>query len=219
AGVWGWTEWGRVWWGGGRAGAPGRGGREPAAARPARAGRPRRVQARRCRSSRRQPPRVLGSSGRGAGRLELLVFPLEALELFLEGDHLQLAADHDLLELLEVEDLLLQVGLRPLEIAHDLLISAHISEDADGADYFPVRVPEGRGVQRCRDDLPRGAAWIQARVSGDAVFDDLAEGSRELARLLGADEAGERLLDHLVLAEGGQARTGLVRLDDLPLQV
>src|SRR5207302_4998231 len=69
--------------------------------------------------------------------------PLQALELLLEGDHLQLAADDDLLELLEVEDLLLQLPLRLLEVAHDLLVLAHVAEDADRADHLPVGVTEG----------------------------------------------------------------------------
>src|SRR5213592_2166353 len=93
---------------------------------------------RRCSSPRRPTPQVLQPSGRGTGRLELLVLPLQALELLLECDHLQLRADDDLLELLEVEDLLLQLGLRLLEVLHDLFIGAHVTEDADRANYFPV---------------------------------------------------------------------------------
>src|SRR5204863_5228213 len=184
------------------------------------AGRPGRPRARRAGPRRlRKTPSDPRSSGRGAGRLELLVLPLEALELLLERDHLQLTADDDLFELLEIEDLLLQLGLRLLEIAHDLLVSAHVAEDADGTDHLAVRVPERRGVQCRRDDLAGGATPIEARVSGDAVLDDLAQGGRELARLLGADEAREGLLDDLVLAEAEQLGDGLVGLDDLALEI
>src|SRR5205814_7904909 len=63
---------------------------------------------------------------------------LHPLELLLERDHLQLAADDDLLELLQVEDLLLKLRLRLLEVLHDLFIGAHVTEDADRANYFPV---------------------------------------------------------------------------------
>src|SRR5256714_7891920 len=55
--------------------------------------------------------------------------------------------------------------------------------------------------------------------SGDAVLDDLAEGGRELFRLLGTDEARERLLDDLVLAEAEQLGHGVVGLEDLALEV
>src|SRR5439155_13320069 len=91
--------------------------------------RPRRCRHPRCRRSRRRTPQLLRSSGRGAGRLELLVLPLEVLELLLERDHFQLAADDDLLELLEVEDLLLQLGLGLLEVPDDLLVGSHVTED------------------------------------------------------------------------------------------
>src|SRR5256714_13190240 len=55
--------------------------------------------------------------------------------------------------------------------------------------------------------------------SGDAVLDDLAKGGRELARLLGTDEARERLLDDLVLAEAEQLGNGVVGLNDLAFEV
>ena len=66
---------------------------------------------------------------------------------------------------------------------------------------------------------PVAARGVQASVARDAALDDLTESGRELARLLLADEAGERLLDHLVAAEPEELRDGLVRLEDLPLEV
>jgi hypothetical protein len=51
------------------------------------------------------------------------------------------------------------------------------------------------------------------------VLDDLSERGRELARLLGADEARERLLDDLVLAEAEELADRVVRLEDLALEV
>src|SRR5213593_3665806 len=93
--------------------------------------------------------------------LELLA---EGLHLLLQGNHLELATHDHLLELLEVEDLLLQLPLRGPEVAHDALVGTHVAQDADGADHLAVEVPQRRGVERRRDDLPGGAARIQARV-------------------------------------------------------
>src|SRR5207237_1366707 len=159
------------------------------------------------------------SSGRGARRLQLLSLPAQILQLLLERDHLQLAADDDFLELLEIEDLLLELRLRALEVAHDLLVRAHVAEDSDRADHVALRVAQGGGVQRRRDDLAGGAARVEDGVPGDAALDHLTERRRELARLLGADEARQRLLDDLVLAEAEQLRDGVDRLDRISIEV
>ena len=39
-----------------------------------------------------------------------IAFPLKGSDLFLQRDHFELTSDHDLFELLKVEDLLLQLG-------------------------------------------------------------------------------------------------------------
>src|SRR5213594_3322661 len=143
----------------------------------------------------------------------------QALQLLFQGDHLQLAPDHHLLELLEVQDLFLQLGLGLLEVAHHLLVGPHVAEDADGADDLAVGVAEGGGVESGGDDLAAGAAGVQAGVAGDAPGDDLAEGGGELAGLLGTDEAGERLLEQLVWAEAQERRHRVVSLQDLPFEV
>src|SRR2546428_786592 len=151
------------------------------------------------------------------GRPPLQLFP-QAFQLPLEGDHLELAADDHLLELLEVQDLLLQLGLGLLEVADHLLVGAHVAEDADGADDLAV-IAEGGGVEGGGDDLAAGAAGVEAGVAGDAARDDLAEGGGELTGLLGADEARERLLQHLVGAEAEELGDGVVGLEDLALEV
>src|SRR3989442_303881 len=151
------------------------------------------------------------------GRPPLQLFP-QAFQLPLEGDHLELAADDHLLELLEVQDLLLQLGLGLLEVADHLLVGAHVAEDADGADDLAV-IAEGGGVEGGGDDLAAGAAGVEAGVVGDAGRDGLAEGGGELTGLLGADEAGERLLQHLVGAEAEELGDGVVGLEDLALEV
>jgi hypothetical protein len=51
------------------------------------------------------------------------------------------------------------------------------------------------------------------------VLDDLLQGCGELAGLLGADEARQGLLDDLVPTEAEQLGDGVVRLQDLALQV
>src|SRR5262245_47287763 len=155
----------------------------------------------------------------GAVGPECLDFGLEALELLLERDHLQLAADDDLLELLEVEDLVLELGLGLLEVAHDGLVLTHVAEHADRTDHVPVSVRESGGVERRGDDLAGRRARVQARVAGHATLDDLAQGGRELARLLDTDEARERLFDDLVSAEAEQLGDGVVGLEDLALEV
>src|SRR5438445_2821882 len=143
----------------------------------------------------------------------------QAVERLLQGDHLELAPDHHLLEFLEVQDLLLQLRLGLLEVPDHLLVGPHVAEDADGADDLTVGVAEGGGVESGGDDLAAGAAGVQAGVAGDAPGDDLAEGGGELAGLLGADEAGERLLEQLVWAEAQERRHRVVSLQDLPFEV
>src|SRR2546422_728112 len=50
-------------------------------------------------------------------------------------------------------------------------------------------------------------------------IDHLAEGGGELPSLRGADEARERLFEHLVLAEAEELGDGVVGLEDLALEV
>src|SRR5262249_43740889 len=76
-----------------------------------------------------------------------------------------------------------------------------------------------RRVQRRWDDLPAGASGVEAGVAGDALGDHLAEGGGELARLLGADEARQRLLDQLRRPGAQELRDGGGGLQDLALQV
>src|SRR2546425_1135525 len=155
---------------------------------------------------------------RSSPRSVLRLLP-QALQLLFQGDHLQLAPDHHLLELLEVEDLFLQLGLGLLKVAHHLLVGAHVAQDADGADDLAVGVAKGGGVEGGGDDLAAGAAGVEAGVAGDAALDDFAQGGGELPGLLGADEARERLLDQLVGTEAEQAEDRVVGLEDLAFQV
>src|SRR6059036_3840192 len=143
----------------------------------------------------------------------------QALNLLFEGDHLQLAADDYFFEFLEVQDLLLELALGLLQVANHLLVFAHVAQDADGADHPAARVAQRRGVEGRGDHLPAGAAGVQVRVAGDAALDDLAEGRGELACLLGADEAGQRLLEQLVGPEAEQRGDGVIGLQDLALEV
>src|SRR6266550_3589952 len=143
----------------------------------------------------------------------------QALELLFEGDHLQLAADDYFFEFLEIQDLLLELALGLLQVANHLLVFAHVAQDADGADHPAARVSQRRGVEGRGDYLPAGAAGVQVRVAGDAALHDLAEGRGELACLLGADEAGQRLLEQLVRAEAEQRGDRVVGLEDLALEV
>src|SRR5205807_9397838 len=64
------------------------------------------------------------------------------LQLLFEGDHLELAADDDFLEFLEIQDLLLQLALGLLQVANHLLVFAHVAQDADGADHPAARVAQ-----------------------------------------------------------------------------
>src|SRR5437762_1171311 len=143
----------------------------------------------------------------------------QALQLLFQGDHLQLAPDHHLLELLQVQDLFLQLGLGLLEVAHHLLVGAHVAQDADGADDLAVGVAQGGGVEGGGDDRAAGAARVEPGVAGDAALDHLAEGGGELPGLLGADEARERLLEELVGAEAEERGHRVVGLQDLALEI
>src|SRR5213078_1881785 len=51
------------------------------------------------------------------------------------------------------------------------------------------------------------------------AFNHFAECSRELPRFFGADEARQRLLEHLVLAKPEQLRNRIVGLQDLAFEV
>src|SRR5439155_11704548 len=126
-----------------------------------------------------------------AQSLHALAFRLlpQALQLLFEGDHLQLAADHDLLELLQVQDLLLQLRLGLLEVAHYLLVGPHVAQDANGTDHLAVGTAQGGGVQGGGDDLPARAARVQDHVPHDTPLDHFAQRRGEFPRFLGADEA------------------------------
>src|SRR3989442_740087 len=153
-----------------------------------------------------------GRSGQASFRLQPLQFLPLALQLPFQGDHLELAADDDLLEFLEVEDLLLQFRLGLLEVADDLLVGTHVAQDADGPDHLSVGVAQNRGVERRGDDFPTGAAGVEARVARHAARHHLAQRGGELPGLLRADKARERLLDQLVRAEAQQGEDRVVGL-------
>src|SRR6266850_1129752 len=142
-----------------------------------------------------------------------------ALQLLLESDHLQLAADDHFLEFFEVQNLLLQLALGLFQVAHHLFVRAHVAQDTDGADHLAVGVAQGGGVEGGGDDLAAGAAGVEARVARDTPRHDLPERRRELPGLLGADEARERLLDQLVRAEAEEREDGIVGLENLALEV
>src|SRR2546427_614938 len=142
-----------------------------------------------------------------------------ALQLLLESDHLQLAADDHFLEFFEVQNLLLQLALGLFQVAHHLFVRAHVAQDTDGADHLAVGVAQGGGVEGGGDDLSAGTPGVEPGIAGDAALDHLAEGGGELPGLLGADEPRERLLEHLVLAEAEELGDGVVGLEDLALEV
>src|SRR5216684_3855553 len=149
----------------------------------------------------------------------LVQFPSEILNLFLQRDHLEFTAYHHFLELLQIQNLLLQLGLRCLQVAYHLLIGAHVAQNADGADNLPVRVAQRRGVECRRNHFVRGAARVQPGIARGAALDHLAQGSEELSRLFGADKARERLLQHLVWTEAEQLVDRVIRLQDFSFQV
>src|SRR3989454_882406 len=182
-----------------------------------------------------------GRSGQASFRLQPLQFLPLALQVSFQGDHLELAADDDLLEFLEVEDLLLQFRLGLLEVADDLLVGTHVAQDADGPDHLSVGVAQSGGVQARRDDLSAGAAGVEDDVARDTAmigaqrgrglarlvraspcvlaFDDLAQRGQELAGFFGRDDARKRLLDQLVRAEAEQGGDRVVGLEDFALEV
>src|SRR3989454_140151 len=160
-----------------------------------------------------------GRSGQASFRLQPLQFLPLALQVSFQGDHLELAADDDLLEFLEVEDLLLQFRFGLLEVADDLLVGTHVAQDADGPDHLSVGVAQSRGVERRGDDFPAGAAGVEARVARHAPCHHLAQCGGELPCLLRADEALERLLEDLVRPEAQQRGHRVVGLEDFALEV
>src|SRR5206468_636253 len=143
----------------------------------------------------------------------------QALQLLLEGDHLQLAADDHFLEFLEVQNLLLQLAFGFFQVAHHLFVRAHVAQDTDGADHLAVGIAQGGGVEGGGDHLSARAPGVEAGITRDAALDHLAQGGGELPGLLGADEARERLLEHFVLAEAEELGDGVVGLEDLALEV
>jgi len=111
-----------------------------------------------------------------------------------------------------VLDQALGVGARFVELAH-------VAQDADDADDLALGSPEGGGVESGGDHLAGGAAGIEADVASDAAVDDLAQGDHQFVRFGQADEARQRLLQDLVLAESEQLGDGIVGLEDFALQV
>src|SRR5213593_2549616 len=93
------------------------------------------------------------------------------------------------LEFFEIQTLLLQFALGLLQVPDDLLVLAHVTQDAEGADNLAIRVAQGGGVKRRGDDFPARASWIEPGVAGDAPLHHFSQRRRELARLLRADEA------------------------------
>src|SRR5438046_5731648 len=96
---------------------------------------------------------------------------------------------------------------------------AHVAQDADRPDHLAVRATQGGGVQAGGNDLAAGAPRVEARVPRDTTLHHLVHGVHDLARLLRADEAGERLLEQLVGAEAEELRYRLVGLQDTTLEV
>src|SRR5437773_5731155 len=122
----------------------------------------------------------------------------QALQLLLEGDHLQLAADDHFLEFLKVQNLLLQLALGLLQVANHLLVLAHVTQDADGADHLAVRVAQGGRVEGRRDHFAARAPRVEPGVAGDAARHDLPQRGQEGPGLFGRADARERLLEQLV---------------------
>src|SRR5207249_2269652 len=127
-----------------------------------------------------------------------------------------------------LEDLALEVGDEDgvgrildeaLGVGAGLVELAHVPQDADHADDLAAGPPKGGGVEGGGDDFTGGAAGMEADVGGDAALDDLAEGAHQPARLVQADEAGQRLLEDFVLAEPQELGDRLVGDEDLALEV
>src|SRR5207237_9050444 len=68
-------------------------------------------------------------------------------------------------------------------------------------------------------DFSGGAPRVQARIPSDASGPHLTKRGHELPGLVDADEAGQRLLEDFVLAEPQERVNGVVRLEDLALEV
>src|SRR5258705_4907 len=81
---------------------------------------------------------------------------------------------------------------------------ALVAQDADHADRPTVGIAEGGGIQARGDHLAARTARVQPHVPHDASLDDFAQRRRELPRFRGADEARQRLLEHLILAKPEQ---------------
>src|SRR5260370_1003613 len=88
-----------------------------------------------------------------------------------------------------------------LGIGAGLVQFAHVSQDADGADFPTFGVAQGRGVQLFFLMIRRPPRSTLFPYTTLFRSHDLAQGGGELARLLGTDEARQRLLHHLVASE------------------
>src|SRR2546425_3862291 len=151
--------------------------------------------------------------------IDLFQLTLEILDLFLQRDHLEFTTNYHFFKLFQVQDFFLQLGLRFLQVAHYLLISTHVTQDANGANDSPVRITQGRGIECRRDNFARGAARIEAGIACHSSLDNFAQGSKEFTGFFGTDEARERLLQHLVWTKTQQLVDGIVRLQNLAFQV
>jgi hypothetical protein len=109
----------------------------------------------------------------------------------LEDPALQVAHEHGVGGIL---DQALGVGAGSLRVIAGPVQLAHVAQDADRPDRLAVRVAQRRGVQGRRDGLPGCAPRVEHRVAGDAPLHDFLEGGHEVAGLLRADEAQQRLL-------------------------
>ena len=106
-----------------------------------------------------------------------------------------------------------------LGVGAGLVELSHVAQDADRADDVAIRVSQGRRVERRRNHLARRATRLEPDVAGDVPLHDLAEGHHELPRLVLTEEPGDGLLENLVAAQTKQAGDGVVRLEDLALQI
>src|SRR5207247_286103 len=122
-------------------------------------------------------------------------------------------------ELLKVENLLLQLCLRLLQISHHPFVGTHVAEDADRADHAAIWVAQSRSVERGGNDLARDAARVQAGVAGHSALDHLSQRRGEFARLFRADEPRQRLLYQFVWSKAQQLGDRIVGLQDLALEV
>jgi hypothetical protein len=127
-----------------------------------------------------------------------------------------------------LQDLALEIGDehgvrrildQALGVGAGLVELPHVAQDADHADRPTVRIAQGGGVQAGGDDLATRTARVQDNIPHDAAFDNFAQCGRELASFFGADEARQRLLEHLVLAKPEQLRNRVVSLQDFAFEV